>query len=115
MDSIRGVRSLTKQWIDSFGMDQDVPHQVSALLVLLIERIRLVDRVVRGTDPRLAWSPQNDGELTPGDPSEEDVVLSAWSERRLARHHRKEWKRLKGRLVSKKPSAKETKATEGTT
>ena len=32
MDSIRGVRSLTKQWIDSFGMDADIPQQVSALL-----------------------------------------------------------------------------------
>jgi hypothetical protein len=109
-DSIRGVRSLTKQWIDSFGMDADIPHQVSALLVVLIERIRLVDRVVRGTvDPHLVWSPETDADDCPGDPNEEDVVLSAWSERRLARHHRSEWRRLKTRLASKKSSAKETK------
>ncbi len=113
MDSIRGVRSLTKQWIDSFGMDADIPQQVSALLVVLMDRIRLVDRAVRGTvDPHLVWSPENDAHDIPGDPNEEDVVLVAWSERRLARHHRAEWKRAKGRLRWKKTPAKEPTKTE---
>ena len=103
MDSLRGVRSLTKQWTDSFGMDADIPHHVSALLVILIERIRLMDRVIRGTvDPHLAWNSENDGSLSPGDPNEEDVLLIAWSERQLARHHRAELKRLTARLRPKK-------------
>ena len=115
MDSIRGVRSLTKQWIDSFGMDADIPQQVSALLVVLMDRLRLVDRAVRGTvDPHLVWSPENDAHDIPGDPKEEDVVLVAWSERKLARHHRAEWKRAKGRLRLrwKKTPAKEPTKTE---
>ncbi len=111
MDSIRGVRSLTKQWIDSFGMDADIPQQVSSLLVVLIERIRLMDRVTRGTvDPHLLWSPENDADSCPGDSNEEDVVLVAWSERKLARHHRAEWKRARGRLRWKK--ARTTVSTE---
>jgi hypothetical protein len=69
------------------------------MLVLLVERLRLVDRAVRGTiDPRLAWWPENDADLSPGDPSEEDVRLVAWSDRKLARHHRAEWKRTRRRL-----------------
>ncbi len=35
MDAIRGVRLLTKEWIDSYGLDADIPHTISALLVLL--------------------------------------------------------------------------------
>jgi hypothetical protein len=111
MDSIRGVRSLTRQWIDSFGMDQEVPEQISSLLVILIERLRLMDCVVRGTvDPHLAWSPQNDGKMCPGDPNEEDVVLRTWSERRLARHHRAEWRRLNRRLGMIKAEKKESES-----
>jgi hypothetical protein len=109
MDSIRGVHSLTRQWIESFGHDPLLPNQVAALLSVLIERFRLVDRVVRGTvDPHLIWSLENDADLCPGDPSEEDVVLTAWSERKLARHHRTQWRRVKARLA-KKSSARDTR------
>jgi hypothetical protein len=99
MDSIGGIHSLTRQWIDSFGHDHRVPDQISALLTVLIERLRLMDRVIRGTlDPHLVWSPGNDTKECPGDPNEEDVLLTAWSERKLARHHRAAWRRAKGRL-----------------
>jgi hypothetical protein len=99
MDSLRGVHSLTRQWIDSFGNEPQLPDQVYAVLTLLIERIRLLDRVVRGTiDPHLVWSPQNDVDPIPGDPKEEDMILSAWSVRKQARHHRKAWRTLKRRL-----------------
>lgn len=105
MESIRGVHSLTRRWIESFGMDVGVPDQIAALLVVLIERLRLMDRAIRGTiDPHLVWSPENDADLIPGDPNENDQVLSAWTDRQLARHHRAEWKRAKGRLCWKKRS-----------
>ena len=117
MDSICGVHSLTRRWIDSFGMDAEIPQQVSSLLVVLIERIRLMDRVTRGTvDPHLVWSPENDADSCPGDRKEEDLVLVAWSERRLARHHRAEWKRARGRLRWKKaPKTVPTEEKESTT
>ena len=102
MDAVRGVRLLTKAWIDSYGLDLDIPHTISALLVLLHERLRLFDRVVQGQlDPRLAWCPQNDAGSTFIDG--EDQHLAAWSERRLASHHEVEWKRTTRRLAMEKP------------
>lgn len=90
IDSIGGIRALTRQWIDSFGGEPHVPDQIHAVLTVVIDRLRLLDRAVRGTiDPFLVWSSENDVESIPGDPSEEDVVLTAWSERKLLRHHRK--------------------------
>jgi hypothetical protein len=112
MDSLRGVHSLTRQWIDSFGDDPLVPDQISAFLTVLIERIRLMDRVVRGTvDPHVVWSPENDAEDCPGDPAEEDIILTAWSERKLARHHRAAWRRAKGRLRVTKAEQSESEET----
>jgi hypothetical protein len=79
--------------------DPDLPEAVASMLVLVTERLRLIDRVVRGaTDPRMAWCPENDADGSPGDPSEDDVRLEAWSDRKLARHHRRQWKRARGRL-----------------
>ena len=109
MDGIQGVHSLTRQWINSFGHDPLVPDQISALLTVLIERIRLMDRVIRGTvDPHLIWSRGNDAEDCPGDPNEQDFILTAWSERKLARHHRAAWRRAKGRLRVIKTDEKES-------
>lgn len=99
IDSLGGLRSLTRQWIDAFGTEPHLPDQVLALLSVVIERLRLLDRAVRGTiDPRLVWSQENDVDLIPGDPQEEDVVLASWSDRRLLRHHRKATRALKRRL-----------------
>lgn len=100
MDSIGGLHSLTRQWIDSFGQEPHIPDQVYALLTLLLDRLRLLDRAVRGTvDPHLVWSRQNDADLIPGDRREEDTILTAWSNQRLARHHRRELRTVKRRLV----------------
>lgn len=100
MDSIGGLHSLTRQWIDSFGQEPHIPDQVYALLTLLLDRLRLLDRAVRGTiDPHLVWSRQNDADLIPGDRREEDIILTAWSNRKLARHHRKEWRTIKRRIA----------------
>lgn len=99
--AMRGVHRLTRCWIENFhGMDDpEVPEAVASMLVLVIERLRLIDRVVRGVvDPRLALCPDNDVDLSPGDPSEDDVRLETWSDSKLARHHRRQWKRAGGRL-----------------
>lgn len=103
MESVGGIRSLTRQWIDSFGAEPHLPDQVHGLLSVVIDRLRLLDRAVRGTvDPRLLWSQQNDVDLIPGDPTEEDVVFASWSDRRLLRHHRKATRTLKRRLRRRK-------------
>lgn len=100
MESIGGLQSLTRQWIDSFGQEEHIPDQVYALLSLLLDRLRLLDRAVRGTiDPFLVWSRQNDADMIPGDRREEDIILTAWSNRRLARHHRREWRTVKRRIA----------------
>lgn len=102
MDSIHGVRSLTKQWIDSFGLDHDLPRSIFSLLVVLTERLRLVDRAVQGyVDPRLAWCPQNDAIS-----AERDILLRSWSDKVLAEHHENERQRAVSRLAPRKPKAK---------
>ena len=98
MDSLRGVHSLIRQWVASFGHDPRVPDQISALLTVLVERVRLMDRVVRGTvDPHLLWSRENDAALCPGDPAEEDVILTTWSPPKPARRPRAAPRRAKKR------------------
>ena len=94
MDAVGGVHRLTRHWIENYGLDVDeVPEAISAMLAILVERLRLLDRVARGTlDPRLAWCPENDTIRSPGDPGEEDVRLESWSDDKLARHHHAEWK-----------------------
>jgi len=109
IEATRGVHALTRRFIESYGMETELPESIAALLVVLIERLRLVDKVIRGTvDPHLAWCVENDAARF-GDPKEKDLVLTEWSERRMARHHRAEWKRAKARLASEKPSSSKPK------
>jgi hypothetical protein len=112
IDALGGVHRLTRHWIENYGMDlDDVPQSIGSLLVILRERLRLLDRVARGTlDPRLAWCRENDAEGSPGDPSEEDVRLVTWSDRKLVRHHRMEWKRAKRRR-ERHPTSRVTRGT----
>lgn len=97
--ALQGARALVEQWIasppdGSLGAGE-LPPAVSTILVLLTERLRLLDRVARGTiDPRLLLCPENEA-LGRSEREEEDVTLPVWSERQLARHHRAEWKRAK--------------------
>jgi hypothetical protein len=109
MDAVRGVHALTRKFIDSYGMETELPETISALLVVLVERLRLADRVLRGSeDPHLLWCPENDASTArEGD----DHVLPAWSDKRLARHHRTELKRAKVRLHETQPKAKPTRST----
>lgn len=100
MDAIRGVHGLTRKFIESYGMETDLPETISALLVVLIERLRLADRVLRGTvDPLVLWCLENDASVArEGD----DHVLPVWSDKKLARHHRAELRRAKTRLRDKR-------------
>lgn len=115
MSAVHGVHRLTRHWIENYGMDlDDVPDAIAALLVMLIERLRLLDRVARGTiDPRLAWCAENDAERSPGDPSEDDLRLAAWSDSKLLHHHRGEVKRAKRRLRAAKERRTEQPAKVG--
>jgi hypothetical protein len=111
MDAIRGVHALTRKFIDSYGMETELPESISALLVVLHERLRFFDRVVQGeVDPRLAWCPQNDA--ASGFTDGEDFHLTAWSLRKLARHHRAEWKRARRRTETEQRSANERAAAK---
>jgi len=114
MDAILGVRRLTRMWIDNCGLDiDDVPEAISALLVILVERLRLLDRVARGTvDPRLVWCPENDADRSPGDAADKNLRLVAWSDRKLARHHRVEWQRARTRLDAERQRTGEQRASK---
>ena len=105
MNAARGVQRLAQYSHENFEMDgPETPRAIAAALVLLVERLRLLDRVVRGVvDPRLVGSSENDATHAPGDPEEDDVRLEVWTDRKLARHHRHEWKRAKKRLLLRKP------------
>ena len=104
IENVRGVYALNRRFIESFGMETDLPENISALLAILVERLRLMDRVVRGTvDPYVAWCPENDASRH-GDPRERDLTLTEWSEKQAARHHRAHWKRARTRLRSSRPS-----------
>ena len=62
------------------GMETKLLENVSALLAILIERLRLVDRVVRGAvDPHLAWCIESDA-VRLGKPELKNILLPEWSE-----------------------------------
>jgi hypothetical protein len=61
MGAVRGIHALTRHWTESYGTEANLPHGISALLTVVVERLRLLDRVVRDTvDPRLFWCDGND-------------------------------------------------------
>lgn len=107
-EGVRGARALVEKITQNQCSDDkesaETANAVAALLVLLTERLRCLDRVVRGTlDAAVLVCPQNEALVPNGEvrEGEEDVVLRAWSEKRVLRHHRTEWKRAKRRLTQK--------------
>jgi len=97
MRTIDGVRELAEQVGESAFHDGTLPLSIASNLVLVTERLRLIDRVVRGAvDPRLLWCVANDT-LPPGD-SGDDVVLRVWSDEEAVRQLRKEWRSARRRL-----------------
>jgi hypothetical protein len=85
--TIDGTRILTEKWKDGHFIESELPrlaHALHATLVLVRERLALVDCAIRDTlDPRYLFHPENQAfEATPGDDG--DVVLKAWGARRTA-------------------------------
>jgi len=104
IEGVGGIYALNRRFIENFGMEAELPENISSLLAILIERLRLLDRAVRGAvDPRLAWCIENDA-FRHGDPGETDLVLPEFTEKQAAQHHRAHWKRARLRLRSKKRS-----------
>lgn len=116
IDALQGVHALTRQWSDSFGSDPQLPDHVAATVSMIVERLRLLDRVVRGTvDPRLVWSPQNDKDSIPGDPREDDVVFSEWIAREPAAARKKPPRSAKRRRpIVSRPRGPQTIDASGT-
>lgn len=100
--AIRGARALTDP-LESPGSQPRVLVEVDAILTVVVERMRLVDRVLRGAvDPAALWCDANDGEsVRNGDGDENERRLVAWSDQRLARFHREERRRAKRRIRSR--------------
>jgi hypothetical protein len=98
-----GARILVERLIDSPAEESiagdGAAHAVVAILALLVERLRLVERVVRGgVDPAFIACRQN--EATPAMAGDEpDVFLAVWDDVMLAKHHRTELRRTKRRAV----------------
>jgi hypothetical protein len=93
------IRILARHWIDSSGTGAEVEcsEALTSVVILLVERLRLLDRAVRGVvDPREVWCAENQGD-PPNDRSEKDMLLPVWSDAALVRHHRAELKRAKVR------------------
>ncbi len=91
--AIDGTRLLAEKWKEHHFTEEELPRlalAMHAMLVLVRERLVLLDRGVRDTlDPRHLACPENEAlEEPPGD--DEDVVLRAWSPKKEAVRLRKD-------------------------
>lgn len=85
--AIDGMRILTEKWRDNHFLPDELPrlaHALHATLVLVRERLVILDCAVRDTlDPRYLFHPENEAfDEQPGDDG--DVVLKAWGPRKTA-------------------------------
>jgi hypothetical protein len=85
--AIDGTRVLTEKWRDGHFNAEELPrlaHALHATLVLVRERLTLLDCAVRDTlDPRHLFHPENQAfDEQPGDDG--DVVLRSWSAKKAA-------------------------------
>ncbi len=99
--ALDGMRLLTQQWSDLHFAAEDLPRVALALhgtLVLVRERLVILDRCVRDTlDPRHVCCEENVAlDQLPGDDG--DVVLRSWSARKEARKLRREADRAAHRV-----------------
>ena len=99
--AIDGTRLMTEKWKELHFTEDELPrlaHAMHATLVLVRERLVLLDRGVRDTlDPRHLACPENEAiEEPPGD--DDDVVLRVWSPKKEAVRFRKDAERAERRL-----------------
>jgi hypothetical protein len=70
--------------------DRLLPSSISASLVVLVERLRFLDLIVRdAVDPEALWCPENAVEPEFRVHDEKDVIFSAWSDKKHARRVRR--------------------------
>lgn len=99
--AIDGTRLMTEKWKELHFTDAELPrlaHALHATLVLVRERLVLLDRGIRDTlDPRHLLCQENEAhEEHPGDDG--DVLLHAWSAKKEAEKLRKDADRAEHRL-----------------
>jgi hypothetical protein len=95
MRAVDGARDIAERLNESRFHDGNLPLSLAASLALVRERLRLLDRAVRGSvDPRLLWCPENDAVplLSDGTDDGNDVRLNTWSDDDVVRRRRREWK-----------------------
>src|SRR5690349_6208645 len=100
--AIDGTRLMTEKWKELHFTEAELPrlaHALHAMLVLLRERLVLLDCAVRDTlDPRYVFCEENEAfDPVPGD-DHGDVVLKAWSARKEAETFERAAKRAAHRL-----------------
>lgn len=99
--ALDGMRLLTQQWKELHFTEDDLPrlaHALHATLVLVRERLVILDCAVRDTlDPRYLFHPENQAfDEQPGDDG--DVVLRSWSAKEEADKLRREADRAAHRV-----------------
>lgn len=100
--TIDGMRLLTEKWKELHFNEEDLPrlaHALHSTLVLVRERLTLVDCAVRGTlDPQHIFCQENEAlDELPGDDG--DVVLHPWSVKETADKLRVEAEQAARRLA----------------
>jgi hypothetical protein len=91
--AIDGTRLMTEKWKELHFTEEELPrlaHALHATLVMVRERLVLLDRGIRDTlDPRHLLCIENEAmEQAPGD--DRDVVLRPWSAKKTAEKLRKD-------------------------
>lgn len=99
--TIDGMRILSQRWKELHFTDDELPrlaHALHATLVLVRERLVLLDCAVRDSlDPRYLFHPENEAfDEQPGDDG--DVVLKSWSAKKTAEKLRKDADQAEHRL-----------------
>lgn len=99
--AIDGTRLLTEKWKEHHFTEEELPRlamAMHAMLVLVRERLVLLDRGIRDTiDPRHLECPENEA-LEAEDGDDRDVLLRPWSPKKEARKLRSDAERAEHRL-----------------
>lgn len=100
--ALDAIRLLSLQWKELHFVEEDLPRVAQALhatAVLVRERLRLLDHVVRDTvDARHLLTEENEAIDAPADDG--DVVLRSWSIRKEAEKLREQAERAERRLLA---------------
>lgn len=95
--TVDGIRQLAERLNEPAFHDLVLPLSIASNLVIVKERLRLIDRVVRGAvDPWLLWCSENG--VKKGTDDANDIVVESWSDRQTIRRLRKNLKMAKRRL-----------------